>query len=354
MQGLQKNRRTGMVYTMTNTAPRNKVVAFHRDIDGKLTPMRAYSTGGSGTGEKKVDPLSSQGSLILSRIGNFLFTVNAGGNSISSFHVANNGVLTLINVKPSGGVKPNSLAMHGNLLYVTNAGNTANDSNITGFRVLKDGSLSRINGSKHTLSMPSAQPSCVVFSPNGCHLVVSELNTNRLSVFRVNRDGTLHGPTINKSSGTSPFGSTFLSKGLLLVSEAGPNALSSYLLAANGNLSVISGSVRNGQLATCWVSASRNGDFAYTSDAGSGTISIYRIRNNGTLSYLQSVNSTRTGTAAPLDSCVSRDGSNFYVLNGNKGSISTFRIRNNGNLLRLQVVTDSELPVVGAQGLAVR
>ncbi|MDD3363509.1 MAG: beta-propeller fold lactonase family protein [Syntrophomonas sp.] len=350
-----KRRRIGVVYAMTNAAPSNEVIAFSRGINGKLTRLNAYETGGSGTGTQTVDPLASQGSLILSHDGCFLFAVNAGSNSISSFRVSSCGRLTLVDVEPSGGVKPNSLAVFHHLLYVTNAGNAATNiaSNVTGFHVNRDGSLTQIIGSTHSLSTANAQPSCVVFSPRGHKIVVSELNSNLLSVFLVNSNGTLTGPTINNSNGAGPFGSVFLSKGFLLVSEAGPNALSSYTAAADGTLTVVSGSVLNGQAATCWVSSSPHEHFAYTSNAGNDTITIYRIKKDGRLAVVASVPSTPDGTAAPLDSGVSRHGRNFYVLNGNEGSISVFRIRRNGGLIRLQVFEATGLPELGAQGLAV-
>jgi 6-phosphogluconolactonase (cycloisomerase 2 family) len=319
MQPIIKHLRKGVVYSMTNAAPNNEVIAFRRGINGTLTRIKAFATGGSGTGENKVDPLSSQGSVIISRFGRFLYVVNAGSNTISSFRVSASGALTLVDVKSSGGVKPNSLAVFGNLLYVSNMGNAANNiaSNITGFRVQNNGRLVQISDSKRMLSTADAQPSCIVFNRNGKWLVVSELNTNRLSVFRVRKDGTLSGPTVNNSHGAGPFGSVFLYTGVLLVSEAGTNALSSYTVAANGKLNVISCSVLNGQKATCWVSVSRNEHFAYTSNAGNDTISIYRIRDNGRLTFLRNVRSALDRTAAPIDSGVSRDGRNFYVLNGN-------------------------------------
>lgn len=352
----RKRRRIGAVYTMTNAAVNNEVIAFRRGRNGKLTRINAYNTGGSGTGAAVVDPLVSQGSIILSRRGSFLFVVNAGSNSISSFRVNLHGELTLVDVEPSGGVRPNSLAIYGNLLYVTNFGDAANNiaSNVTGFRVGIDGSLSLIAGSTHALSTAAAQPTCVVFSPNGSLIVVSEVNNNRLSAFLVNGDGTLTGPIINSSNGAGPFGSVFLSTGPLLNTEAGTNALSSYNVAANGVLSVISGSVQNFQSATCWVSLSKREHFAYTSNTGSHTITIYRVRNAGSLTVVDIVYSTRDALGAPIDNGVSRDGRNFYALNGNQGSISVFRIGRHGKLIRIQVIYDTGLPEIGAQGLAVR
>lgn len=357
----------GTVYSMTNSPNNNEIVAFRRGPDGTLSLMNVYRTGGRGTGTREVssatpvegiDPLASQGSLVLSSDKRFLFCVNAGSNSISSFRVTSSGGLILADVIASGGLQPNSLATHGNLLYVSNVGSPANsfNSNITGFRIDPLGRLTVIPNSTRSLSTPNAQPANVVFHPNGSHLVVSELTTNRLSIFQVKQDGTVSEPTVNNSSGQGPFGSYFLSTGLLLNSEAGTNALSSYTVSPNGRLIVISGSIPSGQMATCWVVATRDEHFAYTSNTGSGTISIYRINNNGALQLTGNISSTspRLPMGAPIDSGISTDGQNFYVLNGNQGSISVFRVDPDGRLVRLQVIDSRELPNLGAQGLAVR
>jgi len=346
-----KKRSRGVVYSMTNAAGTNQVVALRRSINGRLSFLNSYPTGGSGTGQATVDPLASQGSVILSRRGRYLFNVNAGSNTISSFRVSHHGKLTLLDVESSGGVRPNSLAQFRQLLFATNVGDATHTSNVTGFRIENDGSLTFIGS--NPLSTTSAQPSCVVFSPNGRLLVVSELSTNKLSVYQVNSDGTLSGPTVNNSNGNGPFGSVFLSRGFLLVSESGPNALSSYTADLSGTLTVVSGSVLNGQQATCWVAVSKSERFAYTANAGNGTITTYRIRRNGRLFVLDTVFSTLLGTGAPIDSGVSRDGRNFYTLNGNQGSVSVFRIRKDGRLVRLQVFENTGLPELGAQGLAV-
>ena len=72
-------------------------------------------------------------------------------------------------------------------------------SNITGFRVANDGRLDMIPGSTRSLSTANAQPACVVFSPYGSLLAVSELTTNRISIFGVRADGLLTGPAVNRS-----------------------------------------------------------------------------------------------------------------------------------------------------------
>ena len=188
-------------------------------------------------------------------------------------------------MKPSGGAQPNSVGVFGNLLYVSNVGDAANQfsSNISGFCIDDNGHLTPIPGSIRSLSTINAQPAQVLFTRDGSKIVVPELTTNHLSVFHVNKNGTVTGPIINESNGMTPFGSYFLSSGLLLVTEAGSNALSSYSLSDNGILHVISGSVPTGQKATCWVTTTRNEHFAYATNTLSGTITTYRIDRNGAL-----------------------------------------------------------------------
>ncbi|TVY02136.1 lactonase family protein [Cohnella terricola] len=355
-----------MVYMMTNRETSNEVIAFYRDTNGMLTFMGSYPTYGKGTGTRKVsdvtandgiDPLVSQGSLTLSRDARRLFAVNAGSNSISSFTVADSGGLVLADVKPSGGVLPNSVDIFGNLLYVSNVGNAASQSasNIAGFRVEDNGRLIPIPGAVHYLSTISAQPAQVLFTPNGSKIVVSEFTTDRLSIFHVNKNGNVTGPIINDSNGTRPLGCYFLSSGILLVTEVASSALSSYSMSENGILNVISGSVPNGQKTACWVTTTRNDRFAYTSNTLSGTISTYNIDNSGQLTVLGHITSTPVGvsTGIPIDAGVSKDGLNLYILNGNQGTVSVFKIKDDGGLVNLQVAASAHYPYFGSQGLAV-
>ncbi|WP_040949446.1 lactonase family protein [Gorillibacterium massiliense] len=362
---MQQSNRASMVYMMTNREASNEVIAFFRDMNGLLTFMGAYPTNGRGTGTREVspatandgvDPLASQGSLTLSRDGRFLFAVNAGSNSISSFIITGNGGLVLADVKPSGGAQPNSLDGFGNLLYVSNVGSDANHfaSNISGFHIENNGRLTPIPGSTHSLSTMNAQPARVLFTSDGRKIVVSELTTNHLSVYHVSGNGTVTGPIINDSNGMGPFGSCYLSSGVLIVTEAFSNGLSSYSMSDNGILKVISGTVLNGQKTTCWVTTTRNERFAYTTNTLSGSISTYRIDGNGALTVVGLTTSTPVGspTGLPIDAGVSKDGRHFYTLNGNQGTVSVFAINDDGSLVRLQVAAWANSPYFGSQGLA--
>lgn len=341
-----------MIFSMTNEL-NNSVVAFSRSKIGTLSCPKSYKTGGKGTGLQQVDPLGSQGSIALSCDGRFLFVVNSGSNSISSFHVCEWG-LSLICVVPSGGVFPNSLTVNNHNLYVTNSGNPPQSpANVTGFHIRSDGRLSLIRNSQKPLSSNNAQSRCIVSNTCSDKLIVSETVTNNLSVYEVKCDGSLEGPVINPSNGVGPFGSAYLNNNLLIVSEVGPNALSSYNITNDGVLNIISGSVLNNQKATCWVSVNPNENYAYTSNAGSGTITRYHINHDGRLTVVESISSTPDEKGSPLDSAIDKCGQNFYVLNGSEGSISVFEIEEDGDLVLLQIYKTTQLPQIGAQGMAI-
>src|SRR5439155_25434089 len=204
----------------------------------------------------------------------FLFAVNAGSNQISVLRV---GILdlTLVDVVASGGIRPISLALHENLLYVLNEGGTPN---ITGFPVGDDGTLTPLPGSTQPLiGGTAADPAQVSFNPDGTLVIVTEKAGNRLNTYTIDENGLRSAPIDNPSNGMTPFGFAFNNSSFLVVSEAfggAPNqsAASSYSAAEDGTLSVISGSVPNSQTASCWVVTTNNGRVAFISNTGSGTI----------------------------------------------------------------------------------
>src|SRR6266480_1725333 len=169
------------VYTLTNQAAGNAVAVFDRAADGTLTAAGTIATGGTGTG----GGLGSQGAVALSDDGRRLFAVNAGSNDVSVFDIGPAG-LALASRTASGGTLPISLTVHGDVLYVLNAGG---DGNISGFRVGNDGTLAPLAGSTRPLSGSGVGPAQVSFSSTGAWLVVTEKTTNRLDIYAVGSDG---------------------------------------------------------------------------------------------------------------------------------------------------------------------
>jgi 6-phosphogluconolactonase len=336
----------GAVYTMTNSAAGNAVLVFDRSSDGELGSPTAYATGGSGTGAG----LGSQGALILTRNGRWLLAVNAGSDEVSVFRVGSSG-LTLTDRVASGGDRPISVTAHGRLVYVLHAGAT---SNITGFTLSHDGELSPLAGSTRPLSTAAPDPAQLEFDPHGRQIVVTEKATNRILTYEVQSDGTVAPAIVHAAAGMTPFGFTF-SRNRLIVSEAfggaaNASATSSYVLGG-GDLDVVSSSVGTTETAACWAVVTKNGKFAYVTNTGSGTVSGYRVANDGSLTLLDDdgVTGTTGPGSSPIDAALSVNSKFLYVLNAGNRSISAFRVQADGGLTALAAVTG--LPA-GSVGLA--
>jgi 6-phosphogluconolactonase len=318
----------GAVYVQTNQPGGNEIAVFTRSAGGALVYSGAVATGGLGTGSG----LGSQGSVILSNDGRWLFAVNAGSNEISAFRVHAGG-LALVDKAASGGTLPTSLTIYKDLLYVLNAGGTGN---ITGFTVDQAGRLSPLAGSTRPLSGDATAPAQVSFNKDGSMLVVTERATNSIDTYVVGADGLASGPAVHPSSGATPFGFAFTQQDALIVSEAfggAPlaSAVSSYDLSGGG-LDVVSPSVPTGQTAACWIAVSKNGKFAYSTNAGSGSVSAYRVGTDGSLSLIDGDAGITGNGTSPIDATVSNNGQYLYVLNGRTHNISAFEIHADGTL----------------------
>jgi 6-phosphogluconolactonase (cycloisomerase 2 family) len=335
------DRDAGSVYTLTNSPAGNAVLAFDRAPDGRLAPRGSYPTGGTGTGAG----LGSQGALVLDKDGRELFAVNAASNSITAFRVRRGG-LELDATVPTGGATPISVTVHDDTLYVLNAGGTAN---ITGFDVSGHG-LTPIPNSTRPLSAGSAGPAQVSFSPDGHTLVVTEKGSSTIDTFHVGRHGVVGTAVAHPSAGGTPFGFDFDKRGNVLVSNATGSA-SSYDLGRHNELTVISDAVPTGQGAPCWLVTSTNGRFAYTANAGGGTISGFRVGRDGSLALLTPGGATADlGTGShPLDEAVTTDGRYLYNLTDGQHAITGLRIGVDGSLTT--VSTTGDLPA-GTIGIA--
>jgi 6-phosphogluconolactonase (cycloisomerase 2 family) len=340
----------GALYTATNAAAGNAVLIFDRHVDGSLTAAGSVSTGGLGLGIG----LGNQNGISLTRDHEYLFVVNAGSNEISSFAVESEG-LRLVDKVFSGGLRPISLATHGRLLFVLNAGGQAGDAdNITGFSIRRDGTLSPIAGSARPLSDANTNPAQIAFNDDGDLLVVTEKGTNRIVTFTLHGDDEdelrLSGPNVSASSGAVPFGFDFGKRNQLIVSEAPGSAASSYKVSGAGELRVISGSVPDLQGAACWLVVTNDGRYAYVANAATANVSGYAIDHSGRLTLLNADGITGTTAPGPIDETLSSDGRYLYTLNARSGSISAFEILSDGSLRKLPETT---LPT-GTNGLAAR
>ena len=338
----------GAVFTETNAIAGNAVVAFARATDGSLTYAGTFSTGGRGIGGTS-DPLASQFSLVLGGDDNrLLFVANAGSNDVSTFRV-DGANLSLVGTTSTGGTLPVSLAVAHRTLYVLNAASNS----VSGFDIGNDGTLSAKSEASSPLGAGANGGAAVRVSPDGNWLVVTEKGSNTIDVFPVSGTGALGSPVRSGSSGLAPFGFDFVNGDQLVVSEAGSGASSLYDIAAGGRLNTESASVStNGGVATCWLIATTDGRFAFAVNAGSGTISGYRIGVRGMTLLDASGVSANTGLGSnPLDLDLSSGDRYLYVLENGTGRIGAFAVGADGALSPLAGI--GGLPAnSGLQGIA--
>ena len=362
----------------------NEVVAFSRSTDGVLTQIGVFPTGGLGENIRAsgANPLASQDPLIVSKDNQFVFAVNAGSESISSFVInedfsLTDGSLNVPTTGASGAQNPVSLTIFENTLYVVNTGvfapvdgspateipadrNRVNSS-IIGFTVNADGTLTEMANSE--IPGVGANAGSIEFSSNGQNLYVTERRTNNIIIIPL--DGNRL-PIIEPDGGAAtsallsqtaqPFGTDLYptdNGDILLVSEGnngapGLSALSTYLIEDSGALTGISLSsgVDGDPLVTgftfgCWVEfvETPTGDFAYVSNTPDGVITSYAVGDEGGLAVLESSagvtgiegDDTQNG-AGVLD--VEIVFPFLYQVVNNDGRIAQFLINEDGSLGR--------------------
>jgi DNA-binding beta-propeller fold protein YncE len=337
----------GHVYVLNNDlAGPNSITALRRRADGSLALSGTTAIGGRGSLAAFAD--ATQGSLILARDRSLLFAVDAGSDEVSVVR-AHGSTLSLEGVFASGGPGPISLSYSDRRLYVLNAANTsASPANVTGFEVGDDGALRPIAGATRPLSSAHPNPAQVQVDPSGRFLLVTEKDTNLIDVYRIHGDGSLSGPSSFPSAGAHPFGMAFNPApggGQFVVAEAfgapdGTGSASAYRLTG-GTVQLIGGPVPDHQVAPCWLVITRDGRFAYTSNANSRSISGYVIDPSGAIRLRDAdgVTALTPSDTFPLEEALSRDSRYLYVLDSRlllptpgPVTVGGFRIRPGGGL----------------------
>ncbi|MCI4368401.1 MAG: lactonase family protein [Thermoplasmata archaeon] len=322
------------VFTITNNATANSVVAYRIASGGALVKAGTFATHGAGSGAS----LGDQGALALTADHRWLLVVDAGSNQISVFHV--NGargsapLLSFSGRVGSGGVHPVSLAIHKSLVYALNTGNSTVAGDIAGFLLTSTGHLVALSGSHRALSSSNATGAAQLsFNPSGSALVVTEKATSLIDTYAVGARGYSVGPVTTASYGSTPYGFAFTPNGHLIVSEAGPGALSSYSVSGSSGVSVLSGSVLDNQSAPCWVAIAEGGHYAYSTNAHSASISTYQVLANGTI-VLQAQVGGSTGST-PTDLAVSTStGKYLLAYDAGAGEIDSFSLGSGGTLAK--------------------
>jgi 6-phosphogluconolactonase len=139
-----------------------------------------------------LDPNTLPSALVVSASGNYLYVANSLTNTVSSFQIGSNGVLTQSTAPPYPvGVNPSGLGITptGSFLYVANFG----DNNVSAFAICDavtttcagatgDGSLTPVVGSPFSAGIG---PVAMASDPSGSFLYVVDKTSNQVSQYRI-------------------------------------------------------------------------------------------------------------------------------------------------------------------------
>jgi 6-phosphogluconolactonase (cycloisomerase 2 family) len=326
------------VFVQTNDPRGNAIDVYDRNADGTLTFAASYPTGGAGSRAVGApsDPLASQNSLVYDRAHRLLFAVNAGSDTVSIFDVHGDR-LELNQVVPSGGPFPVSVAVHGNLAYVLDAGLAGF---VSGFRI-EHGSVEPIEGSTRTLGLTNtnppfflSSPAQVGFTPDGQQLLVTTKSFNTVDVFQVEDDGRLSAQPVRNAEAPLPFPFVFGPGRLLVLVNAGDSSVATFTVDRSGTLAPAGARVSDGQAAACWVVEARG--FHYVANTASNDVSQYRVRGDGSVTL---VNPTAaSGIPGATDMTTANGGGFLYVLSGTSSTLYAYEVEAGGSLTLIQTV----------------
>ena len=203
----------GAAFVATNDLENNELASFGRLADGTLVHIGNFATGGAGStefdGGEGLDPLISADSVIVTEDEGHVLVVNAGSDSITVFAINDDFTLTQTSVVASGGVGPNSIAIDGNLVAVTNidrdglalgeAGTTRgepnDEGNVVTFYINDAGELTPTGNSVDL----DNRPANIDFSTDGDRIIVSSITSGSAALPGENGEASVYSFDILRS-----------------------------------------------------------------------------------------------------------------------------------------------------------
>ncbi len=389
----------GTLYMQSNGI-KNEIIQYARMKDGSLEEVQRIPTGGAGSGTYKPiydqpnQPNAFEGvkSIILTSDYKWLFTTNGGDNSVSSFKVADDGRLTLMDVQPtgqpvtgkSGTAKSLAYSENTHTLYVCHAFGPDHIHTFSvnnGMLTQKPGSYTANIGDKHRVTTE------IVLTPDNKFLLVNNLfdqqpgknpdgtpivvvanmvDIDGLVVFPVNSDGSLGTAIFQDAGGAAGFDLAFLhgSNNGFINSYAASGGIAMCNIDASGKVTCSPVVKINQEIGMpselCWIAISPDNRQVYATVFGYSYVSSFKI-NNGNISVQQDPAADavpgdgtfkaldKVVSSGPNDSWLSPDGKYFYQIYPNASKLIGYKTNQDGKLYKIDT---KAIPYTSPQGLA--
>lgn len=306
------------VYFASNPDGTNSVIALTRNLStGLLTYLGSFTSGGNGTTAIQ----GAQAHAVMAN-GPYVYAVNSGSGNFSTFRISQDGQLSLIATTSSGGARPVSIAIRGNLLYVLNQGISASEQDgpvnagVSPFVIGADGIP--VAATATGISLPAENaPADIIFTGNGQRLAVMCTGANTVRSYDVDAAGNLSNPqTVDVES--APVGGASNTRlpwcgFATVVEDPGPASVVSF--NAQSILSIVSQIAAAADQDPCWATTDIGGFRLWTSNFLPRSLTLYSIAADGALARLGAYEppSSDNGPGA-LDIGVSSDGRFLYRL----------------------------------------
>ncbi|HEV2178633.1 MAG TPA: beta-propeller fold lactonase family protein [Terriglobia bacterium] len=335
-----------------NTTGGNTVLGFSNDGRGNLTalPGSPYPTFGTGvvagSGNLQID---ADQQVIANPEGTLLYAVDGHSNDVAGFTINTDGSLTAIGGSPfpSGGQDPASIGYKDNafgggasLMVVVNKNSDPNQTggtpNYTTFDVSSAGVMTMNPGSTFNLAAGSSPAQALVI-PGQNKFFGIEFQSQRIVTYLINKNGSL-----SDLSSTTPPGSSAVVLGAaidpkfkktLYVGMPGQNQVDAFTYDAVGHVTFVN-SASNPGVAVCWLVFNSAATRLYTSDSGSGTVTVYNVSSPGLPVETQhfTLSKVNGAMAEPINLSFDTTGHFIYVLDGPNQAIHILQVAANGTV----------------------
>ncbi|RFN44690.1 3-carboxymuconate cyclase protein [Fusarium flagelliforme] len=276
----------GALYFLDSDPHGASVVSFPMSADGSLGKPLRTSTDGKGligvnvNGSVAVDPLFAQGSIIVD--GTFLFTVNAGSNTLATFDIPEDDPAhPVLMGKPvdTVGTTPNTVA-YSRKHNIACVANTGTKPGVQCFSVSSSHGIKPVGGLRPLPILNQTNPitgvpntaSNILFNPSETALFVAikgdGMTSGYIYAYKIENGAVSEEAVESRPENLPlPFAISFVDDYSALVATP---AYGAAFVSIAKDLSVTTDAIVNvtGQMATCWTAKSTDTGSIYLLDAG--------------------------------------------------------------------------------------